>query len=158
MAHRKIANWTMIRNMFRQRFAENMADEVEVRAMDLAHQHADEEVATFKHEGEVAEKVMEAEASVAIDKMHTAATRKAMETMAKEDAKSALREIRHEAAMASLEAVAKEAAKVALRELRQGVILVRPRRRCTWTTPQPRRSGRRLPPRSPPRGCLSMAT
>jgi hypothetical protein len=122
----KITNWTTIRKMCRQRFAVHTADEVEVRAMTLAWQRAEEEVAAFEHEDELFEEAMEEAAKeaakVTVGKMHTFTARKAVETVAKVAAMVALREILHEAAMALLEAVAKEAAKVAMRKLRQGVV------------------------------------
>jgi hypothetical protein len=55
MPHRKITNWTMIREMCQRRFSGQTAEEVEVRAVELAWQHVEEEVATFEREGEVAE-------------------------------------------------------------------------------------------------------
>jgi hypothetical protein len=114
MHRRKIANWTLIREMCRQHFAGHTAEEeVEVRATALARQHAEEEVAAFKREGEVAKEAMEEAADIAVGKMHAAAARKAVEAVVKEAAMAALREIRHEVAMASLEAVSKKDAKVA---------------------------------------------
>jgi hypothetical protein len=50
----KIPKWTMIRNMCRRRFAAQAAEEVEVQAVELARQHAEEEVAAFERKGEVA--------------------------------------------------------------------------------------------------------
>jgi hypothetical protein len=110
MPHRNIANWTMIRNMCRRCFA---------------GQTAEEEMAVFEREGEVAQVVLEAvmeeapmvDVDVTVGKMHAAAARKAVEaTMA------ALCAIRNDVAMVSLEAVDKEATKVAVHELHDGVI------------------------------------
>jgi hypothetical protein len=53
MPRRKIANWMVIRNMCRRRFAAQTAEELEMQAMELARQYAEDEVATFKREGEV---------------------------------------------------------------------------------------------------------
>jgi hypothetical protein len=61
-------------------------------------------------------------ADVAAGKMHTAAARKAVETVAMEAAMAALRAISNDPAMVSLEAAAMEAAKVAMCELRDGVV------------------------------------
>jgi hypothetical protein len=106
----KIANWTPIQEMCRNRFTGKTAEKVEVRATTLAQLHAEEEVAAFEREGTVAEEAMES------------MVEEAMEVVAKEAAMAALCEIRDEAAMASLEAVAKESTKVAVRELRQDVV------------------------------------
>jgi hypothetical protein len=54
MPRRKIANSMMIRNMCRWRFATQTAEKLEVRAVELARAHAEEEVAAFEREGEVA--------------------------------------------------------------------------------------------------------
>jgi hypothetical protein len=54
MSRRKIANWTTIRNMCCRCFAAQMAEELEIQAVELARQHAEDEVATFEREGEVA--------------------------------------------------------------------------------------------------------
>jgi hypothetical protein len=126
MPRRKIANWTPIREMWRNRFTGKTAEEVEVWAMTLAQLHAEEEVVAFEREGTVAEEAMESvveeAAKIAFGKMHAVAAREAVEVVAKEAAMAALCEIRDKAAMASLEAVAKEQAKVAMRELRQGAV------------------------------------
>jgi hypothetical protein len=47
MPHRKIANWTTICNMCRHRFAAQMAEELEMQAVELARQHAEDEVVAF---------------------------------------------------------------------------------------------------------------
>jgi hypothetical protein len=130
MSRRKIANWTTIRNMCCRCFAAQMAEELEIQAVELARQHAEDEVATFEREGEVAQAAMvrvleEASAvaaDVAVGKMHAAAARKAVETVAMEAAMAALCAMRNDPTMVSLEAVAMEAAKVAVRELRDGVV------------------------------------
>jgi hypothetical protein len=127
MPRRKIVNWTTIRNMCRRRFAAQAAEEVEVQAVELARQHAEQEVAAFEREGEVAQeamdRVMEEAAAVAADvavgKMHAAAARKAEEAVAMEAAMAALRAMRNDTSMVSREVVAKE---VAMRELRDGVV------------------------------------
>jgi hypothetical protein len=49
MSRHKIANWTTIREMCRQRFAGHTTEEVEVRAVALAKQHLEDEVAAFEH-------------------------------------------------------------------------------------------------------------
>jgi hypothetical protein len=126
----KIANWTTIRNMCRRCFAAQTSEELEMQAVELAWQHAKEEVAAFKREGEVAQaamvRVLEDASAVAADvivgKMHTIATRKAVEAVAMEDAMAALRAMRNDPAMVSLEAVTMAAAKVAVRELRDGMV------------------------------------
>jgi type IV secretory pathway VirD2 relaxase len=105
MPHCKIANWTMIRNICRRRFAAHTTEELEVRAMELAQVHAEEEVAAFEREGEVAQKamvkVLEDAAAVAADvivgKMHVAATRKAIKAVAMEAAMAALRAMHNDA-------------------------------------------------------------
>jgi hypothetical protein len=48
MPHRKIVNWTTIRNMCRRRFAVQTAEELEMQAVELARQHAEDEVTTFE--------------------------------------------------------------------------------------------------------------
>jgi hypothetical protein len=50
----KIANSTTIRNMCHRRFAAQTAEELEMQAVELARQHAEDEVAAFECEGEVA--------------------------------------------------------------------------------------------------------
>jgi hypothetical protein len=63
-----------------------MAEELEMRVVELARQHAEEEVAAFEREGEEAQasmfRVLEDAAAVAADvavsKMHAAAARKAV--------------------------------------------------------------------------------
>jgi hypothetical protein len=130
MPCRKIANWTTIRNMCRCRFAAQTAEELEMQAVELARQHTEDKVAAFEREGEVAQaamvKVLEDASAVADDiaagKMHAAAARKAVETVAMEAAMAALRAISNDPTMVSLEAAAMEAAKVAVRELRDGVV------------------------------------
>jgi hypothetical protein len=115
--------------MCRRRFAAQAAEEV--HAVELARQHAEQEVAAFEREGEVAQEAMDmvmeeataVAADVAVGKMHAAAARKAVEAVAMEAAMAALRAMRNDAAMVSLEVVAKEAAKVAMRELRDGVVV-----------------------------------
>jgi hypothetical protein len=127
MPRRKIANWTTIHEMCRWRFAGQMAEEVEVQAVELARQHVEEEVVAFERKGEVAEEAMKVvmeeavavAADVVVSKMHAAAARKAVEAVAMEATLAALRAIRYNTAMVSLEAVAK----VAVRELRQGIIV-----------------------------------
>jgi hypothetical protein len=102
---------------------------MEVRAMGLARQDMEEEVAACEREGEVAQEAMEAgmeEAAavatdVAVGKMHAIAARKAVEVLAMEAAMAALRAMRNDAAMVSLEAVANEA-KATMRTLHDGVI------------------------------------
>jgi hypothetical protein len=121
----KIANWTMICNMCRRRFAAQTAEELEMQAMELARQHAEDEVVVFEREGEVTQaamvRVLEDASAVATDvamgKMHACAARKAVETVAMEAAVAALRAMRNDPAMVSLEAVAMEAAKVGVHEL-----------------------------------------
>jgi uncharacterized membrane protein YgcG len=113
--------------MCRQRFAAQTAEEVEVQAMELAQKHAEEEVAAFECEGEVAQETMQAvmeeaaavAADIAIGKMLAAVARKAV---AMEAAMAALRVMHKDTAMVSLEAVAKEATKVAVHELCDGVV------------------------------------
>jgi hypothetical protein len=98
--------------------------------MELARQHANDEVAAFEREGEVAQAAMVrmledasmVAADVAVGKMHAYAARKAVDTVAMEAAVTALRAMRNDTAMISLEAVAMEAAKVAVRELHDGVV------------------------------------
>jgi hypothetical protein len=58
MPRRKIANWTTISNMCRRRFAAQMAEELEMQVVELAWQHAEDEVAAFEREGEVAQAAM----------------------------------------------------------------------------------------------------
>jgi hypothetical protein len=58
MSRRKIANSMVIRNMCRRCFAAQTVEELEVRAVELARAHAEEEVAAFEREGEVAQKAM----------------------------------------------------------------------------------------------------
>jgi hypothetical protein len=130
MPCRKIANWTTIHNMCRRRFADQTAEELEMQAVELARQHAEDEVAAFEREGEVAQaamvRVLEDASVVAPDvamgKMHATAARKAVEAVAMEAAMAALCAMRNDPAMVSLEAVAMKAAKVAVRELRDGVV------------------------------------
>jgi hypothetical protein len=101
-----------------------------MQAMELARQHANDEVAAFEREGEVAQAAMVrmledasmVAADVAVGKMHAYAARKAVDTVAMEAAVTALRAMRNDTAMISLEAVAMEAAKVAVRELHDGVV------------------------------------
>jgi hypothetical protein len=50
----------MIREMCWRCFAGQSAKEVEVRAVELAQEHVEEEVAIFEHEDEVAQEAMEA--------------------------------------------------------------------------------------------------
>jgi hypothetical protein len=86
MPCRKIANWTMIRNMCRQRFATQMMEELEIQVVELARQHAEDEVAAFEREGKVAQatmvRVLENASAVAagitMGKMHAAVARKAV--------------------------------------------------------------------------------
>jgi hypothetical protein len=54
MPRRKITNWTTIRNMCRRCFTAQTAEELEMQAVELARQHAEDEVAAFEREGEVA--------------------------------------------------------------------------------------------------------
>jgi hypothetical protein len=54
MPRRKIANWSTICNMCRCRFAAQTAEELEMQAMELAWQHAEDEVAAFERESKVA--------------------------------------------------------------------------------------------------------
>jgi hypothetical protein len=130
MPHCKIANWTMIRNMCRRRFAAQMAEESEMQAVELAWLHAEDEVASFKRKGEVAQAAMvmvledasAVTADIAGGKMHAAAARKAVETVAMEAAMAALRAMRNDPTIVLLEAVAMETAKVAVRELRDSVL------------------------------------
>jgi hypothetical protein len=120
----------MIRNMCRRRFTAQMAEELEMQAMELARQQAENEVAAFEREGEVAQAAMvrvledasAVAADVAVGRMHACTTRKAVETVAMEAAVAALCAMRNDPAMVSLEAVAMEAAKVAVRKLRDGVV------------------------------------
>jgi hypothetical protein len=87
---------------------------LEIRAVELARAHAEEEVAAFECEGEVAQKAMvrvledaaAVAADVAVGKMHAAAARKAVEAVAMEAAMAALRAMCNDVAMVSLEAVA----------------------------------------------------
>jgi hypothetical protein len=124
MPRRKIANWTMIRNMCRRRFTAQMAEELEMQAMELARQQAENEVAAFEREGEVAQAAMvrvledasTVAADVAVGKMHACAARKAVETVAMEAIVAALCAMRNDPTMVSLDAVAMEAAKVAVRD------------------------------------------
>jgi hypothetical protein len=119
----------MIHNMCRRRFSAQM-QELEMQAVELARQHAEDEVAAFEREGKVAQaamvKVLEDASAMAADvvvgKMHAAVARKAVEAMAMEAAMAALCAMRNDPAIVSLEAVAMEAAKVAVRELRDGVV------------------------------------
>jgi hypothetical protein len=105
-------------------------DELEMQARELARQHAEDEVAAFEREGEVAQaamvRVLEDASAVAADvamgKMHACAARKAVEMMEMETALAALRAMRNDPAMVSLEAVAMEAAKVTVRVLRDSVV------------------------------------
>jgi hypothetical protein len=130
MPHRKIANWTTIRNMCRCRFAAQTAEELEMQAVELARQHAEDEVAAFEREGEVAQaamvRVLENASAVAADvamgKMHATVARKAVEAVPMEAAMAALCAMRNDPAMVSLEVVAMEAAKVTVREMRDGVV------------------------------------
>jgi hypothetical protein len=130
MPRRKIANWTTIRNMCRRRFTAQTQEELEMHAVELARQHAEDKVAAFEREGEVAQvamvKVLEdasaMAADVAVGKMHAAAARKAVEAMTMEAAMAALCAMRNDPTIVSLEAVAMEAAKVTVRELRDSVI------------------------------------
>jgi hypothetical protein len=101
-----------------------------MQAMELAREHAEDEVATFECEGEEAQAAMvrvlkdtsAVAANVAVGKMHACAAQKAVETVAIEAAVAAMRAMRNDPAMVSLEAVAMEAANVAVRELRDDVI------------------------------------
>jgi hypothetical protein len=110
-----IVKWMTIHNMCRRHLAAQTAEEVEVQVVELARQHAKEEVAAFKREGEVAQesmdRVMEEAVAVAtdivVDKMHAVAARKAVEAVAMEAAMAALRAMRNSAAMVPLEVVAK---------------------------------------------------
>jgi hypothetical protein len=43
-----IANWTTISNMCRRRFTAQTVEELEMQAMELARQHAEDEVAAFE--------------------------------------------------------------------------------------------------------------
>jgi hypothetical protein len=130
MPHRKIANWTTIRNMCRHRFAAQTAEELEMQAVELARQHAEDKVAAFEREGEVDQAAMvrvvkdasAVAANVAVGKMHAAVARKAVEAVTMEAAMAAMRAMHNDPAMVSLEAMAMEAAKVAVRELRDGVV------------------------------------
>jgi hypothetical protein len=130
MPCRKIVNWTTIRNMCHCRFAAQTAEELEMQAMELARQQAENEVAAFEREGEVAQaamvRVLEDASAVAADvvvgKMHACAARKEVETVAMEAIVAALCAMRNDPAMVSLDAVAMEAAKVTVRELRDGVV------------------------------------
>jgi hypothetical protein len=60
-------------------------------------------------------------ADVAVGKMHTAATKKAVEAVAMEAAMASLCAMRNNPAMVSLESVNMEAAKVTVRELLDGI-------------------------------------
>jgi hypothetical protein len=130
MPHRKIANWTTIRNMCRRRLAAQAAEEVEVQAVELVWQHAEEEVASFEHEGEVSQKAMDrvieeaamVPADIAVSNKHATAARKAVVAVVMEATMASLRARCNDEAIVSLEAVAKEAAKVAMCELRDGVV------------------------------------
>jgi hypothetical protein len=101
-----------------------------MQAMELARQHAEDEVAAFEREGEVAQATMVSvledastvAANVAVGKMHACAARKAVEMVAMEATVAALRAMRNDPPMVSLEAVAMEDAKVAVHELRDGVV------------------------------------
>jgi hypothetical protein len=112
------------------RQAAQTTEELEMQAVELARQHAEDEVAAFEREGEVAQaamvRVLEDAAAVATDvavgKMHAAAAREAVEAVAMEAAMASLCAMRNDAAMVSLEAVAKEAAKVTVRELRDSIV------------------------------------
>jgi hypothetical protein len=123
MPRRKIANWTTIRNMCRRRFAAQTAEELEMQAVELAQQHAEDKVAAFEHEREVAQaamvRVLEDASAVTAD---IAMARKAVEAVAMEAAMAALCAMHNDPTMVSLEAVAMEAAKVAVRELRDGIV------------------------------------
>jgi hypothetical protein len=127
MPRRKIANWTTISNMCHRRFAAEMAEELEMQVVELAQQHAEDEVAAFEREGEMAQaamvRVLEDATAVATDivvgKMHATAARKAVEM---EAAMAALCAMHNDPAMVSLEAVAMEAAKVDVRELCDGIV------------------------------------
>jgi hypothetical protein len=130
MPHRKIANWTTIRNMCRCRFAAQTAEELEMQAVELARQHAEDEVAAFEREGEVAQAAMvrvlenasAVAADVAVGKMHATVARKAVEAVPMEAAMAALCAMRNDPAMVSLEAMAMEATKVAVPELHDGIV------------------------------------
>jgi hypothetical protein len=84
----------MIRNMCCRRFAAQTAEELEMHAMELARQHAEDEVAAFEREGEVAQaamvRVLEdasvVAADVAMGKMHACAAKKVIEMVAMEAA------------------------------------------------------------------------
>jgi hypothetical protein len=130
MPRRKIANWTTIRNMCRRCFAAQTAEELEMQAVELAWQHAKDEVAAFEREGEVAQaamvRVLEdasvVAADVAVGKMHAATARKVVEAVVMAAAMAALRAMRNDPAMVSLDAVAMEAARVAMRKLRDSIV------------------------------------
>jgi hypothetical protein len=80
----------MIRNICRRPFAAQTAKELEMQAVELARQHAEDEVATFECKGEVAQaamvRVLEDASVVAADitvgKIHAATARKAVEEVA----------------------------------------------------------------------------
>jgi signal transduction protein with GAF and PtsI domain len=96
-----------IHNMCRRRFSAQTTEELEVRAMELAQAQAEEEVAAFEREGEVAQaamvRVLEDAAAVAADfavgKMHTAAPRKTVEAVVMDAAMGGLRAMRNDAAL-----------------------------------------------------------
>jgi hypothetical protein len=70
----------MIHNMCHRRFAAQTAEELEMQAVELARLHAEDEVASFEREGEVAQAAMVrlledasvVAADVAVGKMHAA--------------------------------------------------------------------------------------
>jgi hypothetical protein len=116
--------------MCRRRFAAQTAEELEMQAMELARQHAEDEVAAFERKGEVAQAAMvrvledasAVAADIAVGKMHACVARKAVETVGMEAAVAALRAMRNDPTIVSLEAVAMETAKVDVRELRNSVV------------------------------------
>jgi hypothetical protein len=128
MPRRKIANWKMIRNVCRRRFAAQTVEELKVRTVELAQSHVEEEVAAFDRKGEAAmvrvlEDVAAVAADVAVGKMHAAAARKEVKTVVMEATMAALRAMHNDEAMVSLEAMAMDAAKVAMHELLDGVLM-----------------------------------
>jgi hypothetical protein len=107
-----------------------MMEELEIQAVELARQHAEDEVVAFEREGEVAQAAM-----VRYWRTHPwwpsmsswarctpPRPGKAVEMMVMEATMVALRAMRNDPVMVSLEAVAIEAAKVVVRELRESVV------------------------------------
>jgi hypothetical protein len=58
MPRQKIGNWTAASQMCLTRFPWKPSEKVDMMAMELARKHAEDEVATFERDGEVAQQAL----------------------------------------------------------------------------------------------------